>query len=333
MISTVTTGILASLLSLTSAGPSLRVDPGPDCWYDGYYCSNTNGVASVPLPVAVDATYEDKIKACNTLCFDQAAAVQDPDKPCLAFTLRKQRGQDQCYLLTAGCEQDNTDMCLGNDEPCTSGPADCPNYIPAEATCPALTPLDGDYLNWNCNLGSKQMNPYTDVLPVGTICTQTCKSWKSEADKEQSELESTCELDVGTNKAGWSVTVTHDGQPIVDFPKPVAGYPKPDAKAEPDTDDITGAWKCNCVPLNLNWPYDDTGLSGTYYDPNDELAADFICKEDLVEKTPGNADWTIKGDNSCTLYCDQHYVATAACVDGVWTGNPEWGFWCYEAPA
>merc|ERR1719228_3062061 len=106
MISTVNTGILASLLSLTS---SLRVPQGTECWYDGYYCSNTNGVKSKSVE---GATYDDKIKACNTLCSEHAAAASDPDLPCIAFTLRAQRGQYDCYLLTAGCEQDSTDTCL-----------------------------------------------------------------------------------------------------------------------------------------------------------------------------------------------------------------------------
>jgi len=186
-----------------------------------------------------------------------------------------------------------------------------------------LTALGGDFLNWNCNLGAAQINPYTAVLPLGTICTQTCPSWKSAVSGDQSEFESTCELDVGTNKAGWSVTVTHDGQLIDGF---TDTYPQPD-------DDDTAAWQCNCVPLELKWPYDPTGANdaNNFYDPNTEEAADFICKQDL-ETNPDAGDWTIKGDNSCNLYCDQHYVATAACVDGEWTGNPEWGFWCYEEP-
>merc|ERR1719228_1400387 len=311
MISTVTTGIFASLLSLTSAGPSLRNTPvGSDCWYSGYYCSNTAGVASVPVE---GADYAEKIEACYNLCNAKAA---DPDAPCLAFTLRKQRGQDQCYLLTEACEQDNTDICLSKTEPCTSGPADCVTYIPEEATCPMLTAFGGDYLNWNCYLGATQINPYTDVLPLGTICKQTCPSWKSEGvSGGQSQLESTCEIIAGI--AGWSDTVTHDNEGILGFPAP---YPKPDAI-------IDDAKPCSCLDLLLLWP-DENGF---FYNPNTEEAADFICESDL-ESAPDAGDWTIKAPNSCTLYCDQHYVATAECVDGEWTGNPEWGFWCYDEP-
>merc|ERR1719228_1216855 len=315
MISTVTTGIFASLLSLTSAGPSLRNTPvGSDCWYSGYYCSNTAGVASVPVE---GADYAEKIEACYNLC---NAKADDPDAPCLAFTLRKQRGQDQCYLLTEACEQDNTDICLSKTEPCTSGPAACDTYVAEDATCPMLTALGGDYLNWNCYLGATQINPYTDVLPLDTICKQTCPSWQSAgASGGQSQLESTCVMDVGQNKAVWSTTETHDGELIVGFNDV---YPQPDA-------DIADAWPCSCLPLELKW---DNGIDTPFfYDPNFEEAADFICEADL-ETAPGDADWTITAPNSCTLYCDQHYVATAECVDGEWTGNPEWGFWCYDEP-
>merc|ERR1712215_431876 len=196
-----------------------------------------------------------------------------------------------------------------------SGPADCENYEAEKATCPMLTALGGDYLNWNCYLGATPINPYSGVLPVGTICKQSCPSWKSAETGEQSQFESTCELVAGV--AGWSTTTTHDGKLINHFD---ATFPQPDA-------DENSAWQCNCVPLELKWPYDPTGLTGNFYDPNDEEAADFICNQSL-----GDAAWTIDGSNSCSLYCDQHYVATAECVDGEWTGNPEWGFWCYDEP-
>merc|ERR1719228_1823292 len=319
MISTVTTGIIASLLSLTSAGPSLRAAPvGPDCWYSDYYCSNTAGVASVLLETG---TYEEKIEECYNLCNAKAA---DLDAPCVAFTLRNVRGMAQCYLLTEACEQDNTDKCLSQTEPCTSGPADCDAYVPEDATCPQPTAFGGDYLNWNCYLGATQINPYTDIIPVDTICKQTCPSWKSEgASGGQSQLESTCVMD---GMAGWSDTVTHDGEPIAGFPAP---YPKPDALETGDA--YADALTCSCLPLDLKWDADgELGPNPAYfYDPNVEEAADFIC-EAPIETTPG--EWKIIAPNSCTLYCDQHYVATAECVDGEWTGNPEWGFWCYDEP-
>merc|ERR1719228_908249 len=317
MISTVTTGILASLLSLTSAGPSLRGDPGPLCWFDGYYCSNTAGVAPTALTVPESATAEEKINDCYELCNGKASDTP----PCVAFTLKNIRGKDQCYLLTEACEQDNTDSCVSK-QACKSGPADCPNYDEEKATCKMLTSLGGDYLNWNCYLGATQINPYAGVIPVDTICKQTCPSWKSEgASGGQSQLESTCEIVAGV--AGWSDTETHDTEGIVGFPKP---YPKPDSVAGENPGD---AKACSCVNLELKW--NNGNDAPFFYDPNDEEAADFICESDLESATDA-ADWTIKVPNSCTLYCDQHYVATAECVDGEWTGNPEWGFWCYDEP-
>jgi len=315
MISTVTTGIFASLLSLTSAGPSLRATV--PCWYSNYYCSNTAGVS----PVTVEgADYPAKIVACYNLC--------NADSSCNEFTLLSVQNGNRalCYLLTEPCERNSADQCLAEDDfPCRSGPKECADYEEGTATCAQLPSLGADYINWICTLGDKQFNPYNEVLPVGTLCTQTCPAWKTKGSNPptQSQLESTCVDNAGT--AEWGPTVTKDEQEIEGLTAP---YPKPDA--------TTDAYSCGCLPLELQlkWPYDPTGANdaNNFYDPNTEEAADFICKQDL-ETNPGDADWTIKGDNSCNLYCDQHYVATAACVDGEWTGNPEWGFWCYEAPA
>merc|ERR1719228_585870 len=125
MISTVTTGMIASLLSLTSAVPSPRAAPGPDCWYSNYYCSNTAGAASV---LVEGATYADKIQACYDEC--QAAVANDPTS-CVDFTLVSSRGgqQARCYFLTETCEKNSADQCFTSPvKTCTSGPSDCDPY-------------------------------------------------------------------------------------------------------------------------------------------------------------------------------------------------------------
>ena len=97
-------------------------------------------------------------------------------------------------------------------------------------------------------------------------------------------------------------------------------YPKPDAKE-------ATALQCDCQALQVKWG----GPSNEefFYDPNAEDAAEFICTEDV----PTDAgEYIIQTDNLCVLYCDRQYVTTATCVSGKWTGQPEWGFWCYAEP-
>ena len=130
-----------------------------------------------------------------------------------------------------------------------------------------------------------------------------------------------------TGVGAWSDTVTHDGAAL-DYPPLPEGqtsYPNPDA---PEVDALT----CGCQPLDIKWepsPEDEIDDS-FYYDPNLEDAAEFICEADVV--VSGTGEYILASDNTCVLYCDEHYVATAKCVDGEWTGNPEWGFWCYNEP-
>ena len=59
----------------------------------------------------------------------------------------------------------------------------------------------------------------------------------------------------------------------------------------------------------------------------------FCRSYNVVVDPDGFGEWAIEPDNTCKLFCDGHYVATAQCLDGFWTGNPEWGFWCYTEPS
>ena len=120
---------------------------------------------------------------------------------------------------------------------------------------------------------------------------------------------SECQLD-GT----WTAPENIDGTTIT--------YPA-DALKDPSETPLP----CGCESLEIRWPYQPDGYS---YDPNDEEGTDFICDQPLDEAA---GVYSIGPNNYCKLFCDEHYVATAQCLDGQWTGNPEWGFWCYTEPA
>jgi hypothetical protein len=151
-----------------------------------------------------------------------------------------------------------------------------------------------------------------------------CPSWISSDTITVARLESTCTVN-GAGEGEWSATQNNDGAEL-DWPKYTidgASYPTPDA-ADGD------ALGCGCPDLALLWPYDGNvpAAEAAPYDPNAEDAAEFICD------TVVNADsgFTLISGNTCVLFCDDHYVATATCLNGEWSGNPEWGFWCYDAP-
>ena len=135
-----------------------------------------------------------------------------------------------------------------------------------------------------------------------------CNSWLT-TDLLAGHLTSSCLTD-GT----WTATKPNKGDAL-SFPE--GPYPKPD-----DPKPLS----CDCQDLTLKWP---PFPEGTSYDPNDEEAATFICKERI---TMTDGKYTITTNNSCELYCNRHYVATAKCVKGNWTGQPHYGFWCYKEP-
>ena len=74
----------------------------------------------------------------------------------------------------------------------------------------------------------------------------------------------------------------------------------------------------SCKPLTLT------------YNPNKEVGAKFHCKDPL--------DWSslpvkVEPSNKCFMLCSKMLVAVVGCKDGVWTGHPKKGFWCYKKGA
>ena len=45
-----------------------------------------------------------------------------------------------------------------------------------------------------------------------------------------------------------------------------------------------------------------------------------------------SAGVTLRTGTECRLTCDGRLVATVSCAGGVWSGEPEKGFYCYEKP-
>lgn len=234
------------------------------------------------------------------------------------------RGQFYCSLIRENCVLNIDDVCIERSPPtCKSGPSDCAVPPP---TCPPVVALE-DRVRWQCvDITEEAINPYNDPLPLGTRCYQTCSSWESATEGADVRLVSECiESSTTAGEGEWSETQNVDGQELI-FPlypaDLVTYYPKPDEANN------AVALDCGCQPLEVKWPYNDP--SGTWYNPNKEEAAVFICDETV--DTVGDTEFTIGRTNTCVLYCDDHFVATATCIDGEWTGNPEWGFWCYDEP-
>jgi len=305
MDSAVTAILLASFLASASAQWT------PECALQDAFCDPEDAqfdeVAlsdpSIDLPTAAGECYD--------LCFAQKDELVSP---CMDFTVIKLGFRPaKCYLLREPCIKNLVDDCIGLGK-CVSGPNDCAE---PPATCPVVAALGEGFSRWQCvNINADPINPYVDEPPAGTICYQTCPSWE-DMNGDSARLVSECGVD-----GAWSEAQNFDGQlAYPSYPDGASSYPTPDAM-EAD------ALPCGCPPLEVKWQYEDP--AGFYYDPNTEPAADFIC--DTPVDTEGLTTYKIETTNTCVLYCDDHYVATAKCQNGEWLGNPEWGFWCYEEP-
>merc|ERR1712243_430341 len=69
------------------------------------------------------------------------------------------------------------------------------------------------------------------------------------------------------------------------------------------------------------------------YDPNTLPGTDFICTENPIDETnPEDKKFNLMPTNVCRLFCDSYHITTMACENGMWTGEPELGAWCYYEP-
>eukprot|EP00090_Calanus_glacialis_P033158 TRINITY_DN54_c0_g1_i1.p1 TRINITY_DN54_c0_g1~~TRINITY_DN54_c0_g1_i1.p1 ORF type:complete len:333 (+),score=53.47 TRINITY_DN54_c0_g1_i1:25-999(+) len=312
------------LFSIFIGFASAQIDDACKAKFDGEFCDPTEST-NTPITLAEGRTMPDAMNDCYDACFADKDLVEG--LKCLAFTVRKTGFRPPvCYLLTSPCVLDSTEACLSSDPvSCASGPSDCTNYTPVD--CDPVVAQDGDYALWQCQDSNRDdINPYIERPPEGTVCYQTCSSWLSAEDvaDPQGQLVSTCEGGAWSPAKSTDATAS-DGQLFYPgFPDDGTTYPTPDAA-------VGAALPCGCQPLNVQWPYGPVADPATqvWYDPNREEAAEFICETTV---NMANKDYMIVTTNTCVLYCDDHYVATATCLDGQWSGNPEWGFWCYEEP-
>merc|ERR1712098_510477 len=100
----------------------------------------------------------------------------------------------------------------------------------------------------------------------------------------------------------------------------------------PDETSLIDPLKCACSPLHVIWRPDamESDNNYYYYDPTDEEGTEFVCK---IPATRINNTYVVQEDNDCIMYCDTHLTTSVKCNGGVWTGEPELGFWCYNEPS
>jgi len=273
------------------------------CNYREMYCN--------PNP---DHYVLDEKKNCE---YDDCRKFCAETNGCKHFTWYKSRGGKTCYALTT-CLEERYATCL-KAEACISGPVSCDNTTTVVTGCKPPAQLGPEFIPWQCN--GPQGNVLTaaemsETLQVGSSCYLRCDSWVT-ASGSQGYLESTCDSD-----GEWTTTVPHNDDEELQTPK--GPYPLPTNNET----SVPAPLKCACSPLHVMWPPEATEFdeNNYYYDPNDEEGTDFVCKTHL------NGTYIVMEDNLCFMYCDTHLTASIKCNDGVWTGQPNLGFWCYTQP-
>jgi len=214
---------------------------------------------------------------------------------CNFFSFTKLRGVFSCSLLT-GCSR-KEDRCPDKFV-CVSGPSDC--------SCKKLLrdPEDSfhtSFARWSCTTSEGDLiNPYEQEIPLWSTCLASCKKHHHSLD---SPLQSQC-----LPNGDWS---TSEPSPDV--------LTKLDYKnnfwPQPDKADLV----CGCKEITV------------LYDPNDEEGADFTCYE-YGKKINFNFGLSIKTGYVCQLRCNDRLVTEVACKAGMWSGEPQNGFYCFTKP-
>jgi len=318
------------------AGSGVRAAQGPDtCYYNiQKFCSyepdkilnDTMGTIVLDSGNSSDSIGQNW---CNTQCLNTAS--------CEYFTWQKYRDIQTCYLLYS-CNEIRRDPCLGTIgnpiQSCMSGPKNC-TPIADNANCATLVDHGPGYITWQCTdyLGNPVDAYNLTSIPWGTICVQSCDSWRAKGSNTSSPIEahlkSVCKID-----GSWTNTVAYDGQGDLLYPAPTSNSVQNPTSLYPvPNDPATVSLSCECETLEVRWPT-VSGLlnnpSGSYYNPNTENVVDFLCDYAIDTSL---SEYKIYGNNTCTLFCSNMYQATVRCWDGKWTGNPEAGFWCKSSPS
>jgi len=295
-------------IPLTAGGDTIAAGRTVElgCEYQNMYCNHN------PDAYVLDEKKNCEYGDCRQFCADTHG--------CKHFTWYKSRGGATCYAMDT-CDEERNAACLTAGA-CKSGPVSCDNTTTVVTGCEPPSQLGPEYIPWQCN--GPQGNVLTaaemsETLPVGSSCYLRCDSWKT-ASGSQGYLESTCDSD-----GEWTATVPHNDDD--ELKTPGGPYPLPTYNET----DMPAPLMCACSPLHITWPPEamDGDEDSYFYDPNDEEGTDFVCK---IPPTEVNSTYVVQEDNDCIMYCDSHLTTAVKCNDGVWTGEPELGFWCYSEP-
>merc|ERR1711934_793982 len=84
---------------------------------------------------------------------------------------------------------------------------------------------------------------------------------------------------------------------------------------------VAGAWQASVTNETID------------YDPNTLPGTDFLCTgADYITSDGINLKFALQPGMTCRMFCDNYHIATMTCVNGLWTGEPELGAWCYAEP-
>jgi len=291
-----------SLLSLlTTVTISVAQSPSEDCWY-GSFCPYNKDSPDQFLIDPKEDTMLKKMTWCQDKCYN------DPEAQCNHFTIHTARGGTICYLLTSCMDPSDSDACI-KDGLCNSGPKDCESNNNCPMLIDYVDPASANKIKWQCD-GS--INPYTQQVPEGETCFLSCNAWVDDTTATPAVITSTCEAGAWTNSV-----VNPPDLTIAAIPNPL---PQPDAE---EAEQI--ACSCALYPMAWNDIID--------YDPNTLPGTDFICTENPIDETnPDDKKFNLQPTNVCRLFCDSYHITTMACENGMWTGEPELGAWCYYEP-
>ena len=272
------------------------------CWYNAL--CKYDEADKLSIDTATYPTLEEQMGYCQTEC---VALDGDVDGVCNHFTVHASRGVPSCYLLDT-CLDSSIETCLELGT-CNSGPMNCDAAF--NPSCPLLddtTMISEGQISWQCD----ETNPYAQQVPNGATCFLTCNAW-ADAAGTPVYVSSTC------TDGAYEPSVVSD--PLLVIPA-LAGV------ALPKPDDLAAAQlACTCAAQPMSWDLNGDGTSMIAYDPNTLIGTDFICEVDPISGASPNIAFSLDPTNTCRLFCDSYHIATMACENGKWTGEPELGAW------
>jgi len=246
------------------------------CWYENGYCQVTR-------QTTVSTESVSTAEECSDLCL--------AEDECEHFTFLHHRGTPTCSLLRS-CET-FTPQCP-TTEGCVSGPKIC--SCSSIASFKTEEDITKEYARWECG----EVDPYTSSIPLGTVCTVSCPTWKEVTFQSQCMRGGTWTPSTPTTS---SVSLGYSATTVVNTP---------------DQEDMV----CGCREI------------GAFnYDPNDEVGAEMVCRGSSRNKDfKAAGGWSLTTTDHCDLWCSHVPVVSVYCQDSQWVGEPEKGFWCYQRP-